>query len=163
MSVHWDGGTRNDDAARERGLGDRRCFQGQGDIPDDPHQSPFDRGRREQGRTEPKRRPARGGNPSRFHLFGLPQSFRKDWTEAERDVYLADPLVVPGMKMFFKGLPNADQRADVFAYLKMRPPKSVLFYVPMRNGARLLGDLPTVRTIESRLPSPTECHLWRKI
>jgi cytochrome c len=44
---------------------------------------------------------------------------RKTWTEAELDAYLADPRgAMHGVKMFFKGLPNADQRADVIAYLK---------------------------------------------
>jgi cytochrome c len=44
---------------------------------------------------------------------------RKTWTEAELDTYLADPRgAMHGVKMFFKGLPDADQRADVIAYLK---------------------------------------------
>jgi cytochrome c len=44
---------------------------------------------------------------------------RKTWTEAELDAYLADPRgAMHGVKMFFKGLPDADQRADVIAYLK---------------------------------------------
>jgi cytochrome c len=44
---------------------------------------------------------------------------RKTWTEAELNAYLADPRgATHGVKMFFKGLPDADQRADVIAYLK---------------------------------------------
>jgi cytochrome c len=44
---------------------------------------------------------------------------RKTWTEAELDAYLADPRgAMHGVKMFFKGLPDADQRVDVIAYLK---------------------------------------------
>jgi cytochrome c len=44
---------------------------------------------------------------------------RKTWTEAELDAYLADPRgAMHGVKMFLKGLPDADQRADVIAYLK---------------------------------------------
>jgi cytochrome c len=44
---------------------------------------------------------------------------RKTWTEAELNAYLADPRgAMHGVKMFFKGLPDADQRADVIAYLK---------------------------------------------
>jgi cytochrome c len=43
----------------------------------------------------------------------------KTWTEAELDAYLADPRgAMHGVRMFFKGLPDADQRADVIAYLK---------------------------------------------
>jgi len=44
---------------------------------------------------------------------------RKTWTEAELDAYLADPRgAMHGVRMFFKGLPDADQRADVIAVLK---------------------------------------------
>jgi cytochrome c len=44
---------------------------------------------------------------------------RETWTEAELDAYLADPRgAMHGVKTFFKGLPDADQRADVIAYLK---------------------------------------------
>jgi len=44
---------------------------------------------------------------------------RKTWTEAELDAYLAGPRgAMHGVRMFFKGLPDADQRADVIADLK---------------------------------------------
>jgi cytochrome c len=40
------------------------------------------------------------------------------WTESALDAYLADPRGdVHGVKMFFKGLPESKDRADVIAYL----------------------------------------------
>jgi cytochrome c len=42
----------------------------------------------------------------------------KTWDEATLDVYLTNPrALVPGTKMAFPGLPNADDRANVIAYL----------------------------------------------
>ncbi|MGO9486692.1 MAG: c-type cytochrome [Rhodomicrobium sp.] len=50
------------------------------------------------------------------------RSMRIDWKvwDAERlDLYLANPReVLHGVKMFFKGLPDAKDRADVIAYLQ---------------------------------------------
>ena len=41
------------------------------------------------------------------------------WTTAHLDEYLTNPReVLHGVKMFFKGLPNEQDRADVIAYLK---------------------------------------------
>ena len=41
------------------------------------------------------------------------------WSASSLDVYLADPRGdVHGAKMFFKGLPEAKDRADVIAYLQ---------------------------------------------
>ena len=51
------------------------------------------------------------------------------WSEATLDTYLADPAkLVPGNKMLFGGLADAQTRADVIAYLKQAttspaPPK----------------------------------------
>jgi cytochrome c len=40
------------------------------------------------------------------------------WDEAALDVYLRNPReAVHGVKMFFKGLPEPSERADVIAYL----------------------------------------------
>jgi len=45
------------------------------------------------------------------------------WTAASLDVYLADPRGdVHGVKMYFKGLPEAKDRADVIAYLATLKP-----------------------------------------
>jgi cytochrome c len=42
----------------------------------------------------------------------------KTWDEATLDVYLTNPkALVPGTKMAFSGLPSADDRANVIAYL----------------------------------------------
>jgi cytochrome c len=42
----------------------------------------------------------------------------KTWDEATLDVYLTDPkAAVPGNKMAFAGLPQAEDRANVIAYL----------------------------------------------
>lgn len=41
------------------------------------------------------------------------------WTTSSLDAYLADPRGdIHGVKMFFKGLPAAKDRADVIAYLE---------------------------------------------
>ena len=41
------------------------------------------------------------------------------WNDTTLDAYLAAPMkFVPGTKMAFSGLPVADQRADLIAYLK---------------------------------------------
>jgi cytochrome c len=44
---------------------------------------------------------------------------KQAWTPTTLDAYLADPRGdVPGVKMFFKGLPNPADRANVIAYLQ---------------------------------------------
>ena len=44
---------------------------------------------------------------------------RTSWDAASLDTYLADPRGdVHGAKMFFKGLPDAQSRLDVIAYLQ---------------------------------------------
>ncbi|MDA9431912.1 c-type cytochrome [Bradyrhizobium sp. CCBAU 51627] len=44
---------------------------------------------------------------------------KQPWTVTALDTYLADPRGdVHGVKMFFKGLPNATDRANVIAYLQ---------------------------------------------
>ncbi|QOZ47318.1 cytochrome c family protein [Bradyrhizobium sp. CCBAU 53340] len=44
---------------------------------------------------------------------------KQPWTSTALDTYLADPRGdVHGVKMFFKGLPNAADRANVIAYLQ---------------------------------------------
>ena len=41
------------------------------------------------------------------------------WTTSSLDTYLADPRGdIHGIKMFFKGLPAAQDGADVIAYLE---------------------------------------------
>ena len=41
------------------------------------------------------------------------------WTEANLDKWLASPAkMVPGNRMAFVGLPNAQDRANVIAYIK---------------------------------------------
>ncbi len=41
------------------------------------------------------------------------------WNDAALDAYLVDPREdIHGVKMFFKGLPQASDRADVIAYLQ---------------------------------------------
>lgn len=41
------------------------------------------------------------------------------WSKSSLDSYLADPRGdIHGIKMFFKGLPEAKDRADVIAYLR---------------------------------------------
>jgi cytochrome c len=43
---------------------------------------------------------------------------KSTWTAATLDAYLADPRGdVHGAKMFFKGLPESKDRADIIAYL----------------------------------------------
>lgn len=43
----------------------------------------------------------------------------KVWTEAELNEYLSNPRsTMHGVKMYFKGLPDPQDRADVIAYLK---------------------------------------------
>lgn len=43
----------------------------------------------------------------------------KYWTEAELNEYLSNPRsTMHGVKMYFKGLPNPKDRADVIAYLQ---------------------------------------------
>jgi cytochrome c len=46
------------------------------------------------------------------------KSANKTWDEAALNAYLTDPkAAVPGNKMAFSGLPNAEDRANVIAYL----------------------------------------------
>jgi cytochrome c len=76
--------------------------------------------------------PAKKGiGPTLFGVVGRPsasvQGFsyseamkaaNKTWDETTLDVYLKDPkALVPGTKMVFAGLPKAEDRANVIAYL----------------------------------------------
>jgi cytochrome c len=46
------------------------------------------------------------------------KALNKSWDDKELDSYLSKPRgTVHGVKMFFKGLPSAQARADVIAYL----------------------------------------------
>ena len=73
--------------------------------------------------------------PSLWHVVGRPvasvpdynysaklRSVAKDWgtwDAARLDMYLRNPRqVLHGVKMYFKGLPDAKDRADVIAYLQ---------------------------------------------
>lgn len=70
--------------------------------------------------------------PSLYHIVGRPsgavegymysdamKSLHADWTPAALNVYLQDPRGnVHGVKMFFKGLPDPQDRANVIAYLQ---------------------------------------------
>jgi cytochrome c len=53
-----------------------------------------------------------------FNYSGPLKAADKTWDADELDAYLSDPRgSMHGVKMFFKGLPEAQQRADVIAYL----------------------------------------------
>jgi hypothetical protein len=54
-----------------------------------------------------------------FHTYSEAMKANKSaWTAAALDAYLADPRGdVHGAKMFFEGLPESRDRADVIAYL----------------------------------------------
>ena len=70
--------------------------------------------------------------PSLFHVVGRPSAVVQDynyseamktlnstWTPEALDAYLANPRAdIHGVKMYFKGLPEQQQRADVIAYLQ---------------------------------------------
>ena len=53
-----------------------------------------------------------------FNYSEALKSANKVWNNEELDVYLSNPRgTMHGVRMFFKGLPEAEQRADVIAYL----------------------------------------------
>ena len=53
-----------------------------------------------------------------FKYSDAMKAANKTWDEATLDAYLTDPkAVVPGTKMTFAGLPKAEDRANVIAYL----------------------------------------------
>jgi cytochrome c len=53
-----------------------------------------------------------------FNYSDAMKAANKTWDEATLDVYLTNPkAMVPGTKMAFSGLPAADDRANVIAYL----------------------------------------------
>jgi cytochrome c len=70
--------------------------------------------------------------PSLSHIVGRPSAaiqdyqysvamkkLRRTWTPAALDGYLADPRgEIHGVAMYFKGLPDQKDRADVIAYLQ---------------------------------------------
>jgi cytochrome c len=70
--------------------------------------------------------------PSLWHVIGRPsaaaegykysdalKSLHTEWTPAALDSYLENPRAdVHGVNMFFKGLPNPQDRANVIAYLQ---------------------------------------------
>jgi cytochrome c len=70
--------------------------------------------------------------PSLWHIVGRPsatiegfqysdalKNLHSDWTVAALEAYLANPRAdVHGAQMYFKGLPEAKDRADIIAYLQ---------------------------------------------
>ena len=53
------------------------------------------------------------------HYSAAMKDSKLTWDEATLDQYLASPrTVVPGTAMSFAGLPNAEDRADLIAWLK---------------------------------------------
>jgi cytochrome c len=63
-----------------------------------------------------------GRKPAAVPDFAYSEAMKANknaWTASSLDVYLADPRGdVHGVKMFFKGLPESKDRADVIAYLQ---------------------------------------------
>lgn len=70
--------------------------------------------------------------PSLWHVVGRPSAsingfeysaamkdLHTEWTPAALDAYLSNPRAdVHGVKMYFRGLPKAEDRANVIAYLQ---------------------------------------------
>jgi cytochrome c len=53
-----------------------------------------------------------------FNYSDSLKALNKSWDDRELDSYLSNPRgTVHGVRMFFKGLPSAQARADVIAYL----------------------------------------------
>ena len=53
-----------------------------------------------------------------FNYSNALKAGSRTWDSVELDRYLSNPRgTLHGSKMYFKGLPNAQQRADVIAYL----------------------------------------------
>jgi cytochrome c len=53
-----------------------------------------------------------------FKYSDAMKAANKTWDEATLDVYLTDPkAMLPGTKMTFPGLPKAEDRANLIAYL----------------------------------------------
>lgn len=60
----------------------------------------------------------KSGSVEGYNYSEAMKSANKTWDEATLEAYLADPkAAVPGNKMAFAGLPNAEDRANVIAYL----------------------------------------------
>ena len=60
----------------------------------------------------------KSGTAPGYNYSEAMKNANKTWDEASLNAYLTDPkAVVPGNKMSFAGLPNADDRANVIAYL----------------------------------------------
>jgi cytochrome c len=74
--------------------------------------------------------------PSLYHVIGRPSAVVQDynyseamktlhhaWTPEALDTYLSNPRAdVHGVRMYFKGLPKPQDRADVIAYLQSLQP-----------------------------------------
>ena len=78
-------------------------------------------GRAEQGRPEPlrHRRPARRRSHEGFNYSAALKGKGGDWTFEELDNFIHNPKgAIPGTIMAFAGIPSADERADVLAYLR---------------------------------------------
>lgn len=60
----------------------------------------------------------KSGTAPAYNYSEAMKSAGKTWDEATLITYLTDPkAIVPGNKMAFAGLPNAEDRANVVAYL----------------------------------------------
>lgn len=54
-----------------------------------------------------------------FEYSAAMKANKSEWTISSLDTYLSDPRGdIHGVKMFFRGLPEAKDRADVIAYLQ---------------------------------------------
>ena len=64
------------------------------------------------------------------------------WNEASLDTWIADPRAfIPGNRMTFPGLPDAQARADLIAHLAKSHPEGEVG----SGGMMDMGDLPTSR------------------
>lgn len=65
----------------------------------------------------------KSGSAAGFKYSAAMQKAKLTWNEATLDKWLTKPsAVVPGTSMAFAGIPNADERAAVIAYMKKPMP-----------------------------------------
>jgi cytochrome c len=69
------------------------------------------------------------------------------WNEVTLDAWIADPqALIPGNRMAFRGLPDAQARADLLAYLAQAEPQTA--EAPRGGGMMGMGaDMPDLKTL----------------
>jgi cytochrome c len=88
-----------------------------------------------------------------------------DWNDFTLDAFLAKPMdYIPGTKMTYPGIPNADERKALIAFLSNIAEDGSFIVMPLNNAEPESGNQEPSRQLAANQPIPEhgELHLGRR-